>query len=71
VKETDGLTITLDLRGFVKRLPAHAVLGIFPVDPLAVEESMIGNIRHCLIAVMRQRQNFGAGFSLTHRHPLP
>ena len=71
-KKRMGLTVTLDLRGFVKRLPAHAVLGIFAVDPLAVER--LDDRKHpaiAQIAVVRQRKNFGAGFFLAHRHPLP
>ena len=71
-KKRMGLAIAFDLRGFVKRLPAHTVLGIFAVDPLAVER--FDDRKHpavAQIAVVRQRENFGAGFFLDHRHPLP
>ena len=36
-KKRMGLAITFDLRGFVERLPAGSILGIFAVDPFAVE----------------------------------
>src|ERR1700722_3202101 len=67
-----GLAVSLDLGGFVERLPAHAVLGVFAVDPFAVER--FDDRKHpaiAEIAVMRQCKNLGAGFLLDHRHPLP
>src|SRR3984893_12353770 len=67
-----GLAIAFDLRGFVERLPTGAVLCIFAVDPLAVER--LDDWKHpavAQIAVVRKRKNFGAGFFLAHRHPLP
>ena len=67
-----GLAIALDLGRLVKRLPAHAVFGIFAVDPLAVER--LDDWKHpavAQIAVVRKRKNFGAGLFLNHRHPLP
>src|ERR1700685_4453417 len=67
-----GLAVTLDLGGFVERLPAHAVLGIFAVDPFAIER--FDDRKHAAvaeIAVMRQGENLGAGFLFAHRHPLP
>src|SRR3984885_7433879 len=36
-KKRMGLAVALDLSSLVERLPAHAVLGIFPIDPLALE----------------------------------
>ena len=71
-KKWMGLAIALDLRGFVKRLPARAVLRIFAVDPLAIEQ--LDDRKHpavAQIAVVRQRENFRAGFFLNHRHPFP
>src|SRR6267378_498570 len=67
-----GLAVTFDLRGFVERLPAGAVFGIFAVDSFTIER--FNNREHSAvaqIAVVRQRENFGAGFFLTHRHPFP
>ena len=71
-KKRMGLAVALDLGGFVERLPAGAVLGIFAVDPLAVER--LDDRKHpaiAQIAVMGQREDFGAGFFLVHRHPFP
>src|SRR6202171_2055890 len=67
-----GLAVALDLRGFVERLPAGAVLCIFAVNSFAVER--LDDWKHpavAQIAVVRKRKNFGAGFFLAHRHPLP
>src|ERR1700752_14249 len=67
-----GLAIAFDLRGFVERLPTGAVFRLFAVVPLAVEG--IDDWKHpavAQIAVVRERKNFGAGFLLNHRHPLP
>src|SRR5690349_1899907 len=67
-----GLAIALDLGCLVKRLPPHAVLGVFAVDPLAVER--FDDRKHpavAQIAVVRERKNFGAGLLLNHRHPFP
>src|SRR5690242_13196432 len=66
------LPVTLDLRGFVERLPAGSVLGIFTVDSFAIER--FDNRKHAAIAeiaVMRQSENLGARLLLAHRHPLP
>src|SRR5437016_6211826 len=67
-----GLAIALHLRGFVERLPAYSILRIFAVDPLAGER--LDDWKHpavAQIAIVRKRKNFGAGFLLDHRHPLP
>src|SRR5437879_12315420 len=67
-----GLAIALDLGRLVKRLPTSAVLGIFAVDPFAIER--LDDWKHpavAQIAIVRKRKNFGAGFFLAHRHPFP
>ena len=66
------LAVALDLRGLVKRLPTHAVLGIFAVDPPAGER--LDDREHAAvaqIAVVREGEDFGAGLFFGHRHPLP
>ena len=71
-QERMRLAVALDLRGFVERLPAHAVLGIFTVDPPAGEQ--LDDREHAAvaqIAVVREREDFGAGLFFGHRHPLP
>ena len=71
-KKRMGLAVTLDLRGLVERLPTGAVLGIFAVDPFAVER--LDDRKHAAvaqIAVVRQSEDLGAGLFLAHRHPLP
>ena len=71
-QERMGLAVTLHLRGFVQRLPAHAVLGIFAVDPLAGER--LDDRKHAAvaeIAVVRKREDFGTGLFFDHRHPFP
>ena len=71
-KKRMRLAVTLDLRGLVKRLPTNTVLGIFAVDPFAVER--LDDREHAAvaqIAVVRKREDFGAGLFFGHRHPLP
>src|SRR5882757_3111680 len=67
-----GLAVTFDLRGFVERLPTGAVLCIFAVDSFAIER--LDDWKHpavAQIAIVCKRKNFGTGFFLAHRHPLP
>ena len=64
-KKRMRLAVALDLRGLVERLPAHAVLGIFAVDPLAGER--LDDREHAAvaqIAVVREGEDFGAGLFL-------
>ncbi len=71
-KERMRFAVSLDLRRFVKRLPTDAVLGILAVDPPAVEE--LDDREHAAvaqIAVVRERQDFGAGLFFGRGHPLP
>ena len=71
-QERMRLAIALDLRGLVERLPAHAVLGIFAVDPLAGER--LDDREHApvaQIAVVREREDFGAGLFFGRGHPFP
>ena len=71
-QERMRFAVALDLRHLVERLPAHPVLGIFAVDPRAGEQ--LDDREHdavAQIAVVREREDFGAGLFLGRRHPLP
>src|SRR3954452_10780965 len=66
------LAVTLDLRGFIERLPTHTAFGIFPVDPFPIER--LDNWKHTAIAeiaVVGQREDLSACLLLRGGHPLP
>ena len=66
------LAVAFDLRDFVERLPAHAILGVFAVDLLAGER--LDDREHdavAQIAVMGESEHVAAGFLFEGRHPFP
>ena len=65
-------TVAFDLRQFVERLPARAAFRVRAVDSVAGKR--LDDREHAPvaeIAVVRQRQNFAAGFFFRRSHPFP
>ncbi len=65
------LAVALDLRDLVQRLPAHAGLGVAPVDRAAVEALDGEHQPVRQIAVVRDREHAAAGLLLVGVHELP
>ena len=66
------LAVAFDLRDFIQRLPAHAILGVFAVDLLRCER--LDDREHdavTQIAVMSESEHVASGLLFEGRHPFP